>query len=77
MLSFQEAIPEPASISTRSIASTCGAEYLPGASVVPASLCLWSLERNSLAPAPLQITFHLFCWTKWGLTLLLCPSASL
>ena len=38
---------------------------------------LWSLQRNSWAPAPLQITFHLFCWIKWGLTLLLHPSASL
>ena len=56
MLSFQEAMPEPAPINTPSIASTCGAEYLPGASVVPARLFLQSLERNSLAPAPSKIT---------------------
>lgn len=42
MLSFQEAMPEPAPINTPSIASTCGAEYLPGASAVPAKKQLGS-----------------------------------
>lgn len=46
MLSFQEAMPGPAQ-SALPPASACGAEYLPGPSVVPARLFLQSWKETA------------------------------